>query len=86
VTYPNMMELFETLGVDMDVSDMSFSVSLDDGHGYEWGTRNGTWKTTKTLAIMKHCKASSSPHGYSELFQKAYLVRKFKILSFNDLK
>lgn len=43
VTYPNLMELFETLGVDMEASDMSFSVSLDDGHGhgYEWGTRNG---------------------------------------------
>ncbi|KAJ0677686.1 putative cyclopropane-fatty-acyl-phospholipid synthase [Helianthus annuus] len=41
VTSPNMMELFETLGVDMKVSDMSFSVSLDDVHGCEWGSRNG---------------------------------------------
>ncbi|KAI4345868.1 hypothetical protein L6164_012956 [Bauhinia variegata] len=39
VTYPNMMEFFETLGVDMEVSDMSFSVSLDNGRGYEWGSR-----------------------------------------------
>ncbi|KAG5588230.1 hypothetical protein H5410_048664 [Solanum commersonii] len=29
------------LGVDMEVSDMSFSVSLDQGRGCEWGTRNG---------------------------------------------
>ncbi|KAL3828276.1 hypothetical protein ACJIZ3_017078 [Penstemon smallii] len=41
VTYPNMMEFFEHLGVDMELSDMSFSVSLDKGQGYEWGSRNG---------------------------------------------
>lgn len=36
-----MMEFFESLGVDMELSDMSFAVSLDKGKGYEWGTRNG---------------------------------------------
>lgn len=36
-----MMEFFETIGVDMEISDMSFSVSLDNGHGIEWGSRNG---------------------------------------------
>ena len=41
VTYPNMMELFESLGVETERSDMSFSVSLDKGKGYEWGTKNG---------------------------------------------
>ncbi|KAH9764135.1 Amino oxidase domain-containing protein [Citrus sinensis] len=41
VTYPNMMELFESLGVDMEISDMSFSLSLDKGQGCEWGSRNG---------------------------------------------
>ncbi|XP_020222395.1 uncharacterized protein LOC109804891 [Cajanus cajan] len=41
VTYPNMVELFENLGVDMELSEMSFSVSLDKGRGCEWGTRNG---------------------------------------------
>lgn len=41
VTYPNMMELFEMLGVDIEISDMSFSVSLDEGNGCEWGSRNG---------------------------------------------
>ena len=35
-----MMEFFETLGVDMEISDMSFSVSLDKGRGCEWGGRN----------------------------------------------
>lgn len=41
VTYPNMMEFFESLGVEMEISDMSFSASLDKGKGYEWGSRNG---------------------------------------------
>lgn len=41
VSYPNMVEFFETLGVDMEISDMSFSVSLDEGKGCEWGSRNG---------------------------------------------
>lgn len=41
VTYPNMMELFESLGVEMERSDMSFSVSLDGGKGCEWGSRSG---------------------------------------------
>ncbi|KAG5554215.1 hypothetical protein RHGRI_011914 [Rhododendron griersonianum] len=41
VTYPNLMEFFQSLGVEMEESDMSFSVSIDRGHGYEWGSRNG---------------------------------------------
>lgn len=41
VTYPNMMEFFETLGIEMEESDMSFSVSLENGQGCEWGSRNG---------------------------------------------
>lgn len=36
-----MMEFFEGLGVEMELSDMSFSVSLDNGSGCEWGSRNG---------------------------------------------
>ena len=42
VTCPNTMELFETLGVDTKISDMSFSLSLNGNNdGYEWGSRNG---------------------------------------------
>ncbi|CAJ2673794.1 unnamed protein product [Trifolium pratense] len=41
VNYPNIMELFESLGVDVKLSYLSTSVSLDNGHGYEWGTQNG---------------------------------------------
>ncbi|CAN6284248.1 unnamed protein product [Urochloa humidicola] len=44
VTSPNMMEWFEGLGVEIERSDMSFSVSaLQDRNGsrFEWGSRNG---------------------------------------------
>lgn len=36
-----MMKFFENLGVEMEASDMSFSVSLDKGQDCEWGSRNG---------------------------------------------
>ncbi|KAJ9154126.1 hypothetical protein P3X46_027494 [Hevea brasiliensis] len=38
-TYPNV-EFFASLGVEMEVSEMSFSVSLDEGDSYEWVSRN----------------------------------------------
>ncbi|MED6165231.1 hypothetical protein PIB30_097619 [Stylosanthes scabra] len=41
VAYPNMMEFFESLGVDLKPLDMSLGVSLDNGRGYEWGNRKG---------------------------------------------
>ncbi|RLN18198.1 hypothetical protein C2845_PM02G22350 [Panicum miliaceum] len=43
VTSPNMMEWFEGLGVEIERSDMSFSVStlLDRNRDFEWGTPNG---------------------------------------------
>eukprot|EP01018_Ginkgo_biloba_P030451 Gb_22960 [translate_table: standard] len=41
VTYSNTMAFFEELGVDLELSDMSFSVSLDNGKGCEWGSSNG---------------------------------------------
>ncbi|XP_020581327.1 uncharacterized protein LOC110025272 [Phalaenopsis equestris] len=109
VTYPNMMEFFEKLGVEMEVSDMSFSVSLEGGKGCEWGSRNGLaslfaqkanffnphfWlmlreiikfkdDTLKYLTELEEnpdldrnetLEAFIKSHGYSELFQKAYLV------------
>ncbi|XP_022722300.1 uncharacterized protein LOC111279604 isoform X3 [Durio zibethinus] len=107
VTYPNMMEFFEGLGVDMEPSDMSFSVSLDGG--CEWGSRNGLsslfaqkmnifnpyfWQMLREMIKFKNDVISylelleNNPDvdrnetlgqfikskGYSELFQKAYLV------------
>ncbi|KAM7488473.1 hypothetical protein LguiB_025957 [Lonicera macranthoides] len=108
VTYPNM-EFFESLGVDMEVSDMSLSVSLEKGHGCEWGTRNGIaslfaqkknafnpyfWQMLREIVkfkddVMRYLeKLENNPdidrnetlghfiksNGYSELFQKAYLI------------
>ncbi|KAK6145920.1 hypothetical protein DH2020_019789 [Rehmannia glutinosa] len=109
VTYPNMMEFFENLGVDMEISDMSFSVSLDKGQGCEWGSRTGLpglfaqkknvlnpyfWKMITEIIKFKDDvlnyleELDNNPdidrnetlghfiqsRGYSELFQKAYLV------------
>ncbi|KAJ6689220.1 hypothetical protein OIU85_005604 [Salix viminalis] len=109
VTYPNMVEFFENLGIDMELSDMSFSVSLDGGQGREWGSRNGLyglfaqkknmlnpyfWKMIREITRFKDDVLSylemleNNPDvdrnetlgefvksgGYSELFQKAYLI------------
>jgi cyclopropane-fatty-acyl-phospholipid synthase len=43
VTYPHMMEWLEGLGVEMERSDMSFSVSTNHcgRRGCEWGNGNG---------------------------------------------
>ncbi|XP_010532685.1 PREDICTED: uncharacterized protein LOC104808653 isoform X1 [Tarenaya hassleriana] len=106
---PNMMEFFEDLGLDMEVSDMSLSVSLDSGGGTEWGTLNGFsslfaqksnvlnpffWKMIREIAKFKDDASIYvdererdrdldrtetlgqflRSYGYSELFQKAYLV------------
>ncbi|KAH9681790.1 Amino oxidase domain-containing protein [Citrus sinensis] len=70
VTYPNMMEFFESLGVDMEISDMSFSVSLDKGQGCEWSSRNGMSDIDRNETLGQFVES----RGYSELFQKAYLV------------
>lgn len=109
VTYPNMMEFFENLGVDMEVSDMSFSVSLDNGRGCEWGSRTGLsglfaqkknalnpyfLKMITEIIKFKNdvinyleeldCNPDIDRNqtlghfvqsrGYSEMFQKAYLI------------
>ncbi|KAK2643728.1 hypothetical protein Ddye_018923 [Dipteronia dyeriana] len=109
VTCPNVMELFESLGVEMETSDMSFSVSLDKGQGCEWGTRNGFsslfsqkknlfnpyfWQmlrdinkfeedATSYLEMLENNSDNDisdsleqfiNSRGYSQLFQKAYLL------------
>ncbi|XP_049931112.1 uncharacterized protein LOC116266974 [Nymphaea colorata] len=53
VTYPNMMELFENLGVIVQRSDMSFSVSLDEA-------TLSNMRTTLTLIAVRHLDSSSS--------------------------
>ncbi|WVZ57371.1 hypothetical protein U9M48_007764 [Paspalum notatum var. saurae] len=111
VTSPNMMAWFEGLGVEVERSDMSFSVStkLDGDKGFEWGSRNGIsgllaqkrnslspsfWRMIleifkfKNHAIKYLEDHERNPdldrnetlgqfitsHGYSKLFQDAYLV------------
>ncbi|MCD9646200.1 cfs1-like protein, partial [Datura stramonium] len=109
VTYPNLTEFFEFLGVDIEISDMSLSVSLDQGRGCKWGTRNGFsslfaqkknflspyfWQMIREISRFKQDVNSylealdNHPDiyrseslgqfikslGYSELFQKAYLI------------
>ncbi|PON33810.1 S-adenosyl-L-methionine-dependent methyltransferase [Parasponia andersonii] len=109
VTYPNMMDFYERLGVEMETSDMSFSVSLEKGKGCEWGSRNGLsslfaqkknlfnpyfYQMIREIVKFKDDVISyldmldNNPdinrnetlgefiksRGYSELFQKAYLI------------
>ncbi|PKI78588.1 hypothetical protein CRG98_000965 [Punica granatum] len=109
VSYPNMMEFFESLGIEMETSDMSFSVSLDKGRDCEWGSRNGLsslfaqkknvlnlyfWQMIREIIKFKEDVLSYlevlennldinrnetlgqfiKSRGYSELFQKAYLI------------
>ncbi|WMV48057.1 hypothetical protein MTR67_041442 [Solanum verrucosum] len=82
VTYPNLMEFFELLGVDVEISDMSFSVSLDQGRGCEWERRVFIVHLKMVYMMMEIYQIDRNEtlghfiqsHGYSELFQKAYLV------------
>ncbi len=41
--YPNMVAMLEHLNVQTQISDMSFSVSLDQGQ-FEWAGRSGTFR------------------------------------------
>lgn len=38
VNYPNMCQWFSSLGVEQEDSDMSLSISLDDGNTVEWNS------------------------------------------------
>ncbi|GKV19104.1 hypothetical protein SLEP1_g29401 [Rubroshorea leprosula] len=76
VTYPNMVEMFESLGVDVEASNMSFSVSL---HKVQWHSSNrcsylevleNNPDIDRNETLGQFVKA----RGYSELFQRAYLV------------
>ncbi|KAL0380522.1 UNVERIFIED_CONTAM: Tuberculostearic acid methyltransferase UfaA1 [Sesamum angustifolium] len=81
VMHPETTELLENLGVDRELCDMSFSVSLDEGQGCEWGTRNGisTFYVEELENNPDIDRNETLEHfiqscGYSELFQKAFLV------------
>ncbi|KAF7030074.1 hypothetical protein CFC21_041689 [Triticum aestivum] len=111
VTYPHMVEWLEGLGVEMESSDMSFSVSTqpDGSGGYEWGNGYGIssllaqkanilktsfWRMLREIFKFKNdaltylenhehnpdldCNETLGQfiqlHGYSLLFQEAYLI------------
>ncbi|KAF6159483.1 hypothetical protein GIB67_032254 [Kingdonia uniflora] len=108
VACPNMMEFFDSLGVETEITDMPVAVSLYEGRSCEWGTRNGLSSLLKKnllnpyfyqmiQEILKfkeevikfvedlennhdHIHSNETlehfvkSHGYSELFQKAYLL------------
>ncbi|CAM9801758.1 unnamed protein product [Choristocarpus tenellus] len=55
--YPNMVQLFDRLGVGKEETDMSFSVSLDNG-AMEWGSSGLASlfaKTTNAFSPSFHC-------------------------------
>ncbi|GMJ09940.1 hypothetical protein like AT3G23510 [Hibiscus trionum] len=39
--YATLLEMFDSLGVDVETSDVSFSISHDKGNGYEWCSQYG---------------------------------------------
>lgn len=61
LNYPNLTELFRTLGVRTQESDMSFSLSDDQGGGFEWCGRtkdvfNGLFAQRKNLFSPRYVK------------------------------
>ncbi|KAK8706462.1 hypothetical protein V6N13_050027 [Hibiscus sabdariffa] len=40
-SYGTLLEMFDSLGVDVETSDVSFSISHDKGNGYEWCSQYG---------------------------------------------
>lgn len=61
LNYPNLTALFRTLGVRTEDSDMSFSLSDDQGAGFEWCGRtkdvfNGLFAQRKNLFSPRYVK------------------------------
>ncbi|KAG6435375.1 hypothetical protein SASPL_100247 [Salvia splendens] len=85
IMYPEVMELFESIGVDTEVYDISYSVSFDD---VEWEAGNGLSGLFAQKKNMFNPCYINNPDidrnqtlenfvqstGYSELFQKAFLI------------
>ncbi|GMI93974.1 hypothetical protein like AT3G23510 [Hibiscus trionum] len=40
-SYASLVEMFDSIGVDVETSDVSFSISHDKGNGYEWCSQYG---------------------------------------------
>ncbi|XP_058752646.1 uncharacterized protein LOC131625833 isoform X5 [Vicia villosa] len=77
VNYPNVMEFFESLGVDTKLSYLSNSFSLYNGQGYEWGTLNGL------SSLFSHKTNVFNPYFWKIIRE----VNKFKqdVLSYLDI-
>ncbi|XVF66427.1 hypothetical protein PTKIN_Ptkin10aG0034700 [Pterospermum kingtungense] len=59
--YATMLELFDSLGVDVEASDVSFSVSHDKGNGYEWCSQYGLSNQ------FAHKKKILNPYNWQDL-------------------
>eukprot|EP00752_Nemacystus_decipiens_P004454 g4067.t1 len=75
--YPNMVGLFEELGVGSEHTDMSFSVSLDDGE-VEWGSKG-------LSSLFARRKNALSPGFYGMLKEMTRFNREApRLLELND--
>ncbi|XWS53766.1 hypothetical protein CRYUN_Cryun10bG0028400 [Craigia yunnanensis] len=59
--YATMLELFDSLGVDVEASDVSLSVSHDKGNGYEWCNQYGFSN------LFAHKKKMLNPFNWQDL-------------------
>nr|AAM33848.1 cyclopropane synthase [Sterculia foetida] len=59
--YPTMLELFDSLEVDVEATDVSFSVSHDKGNGYEWCSQYGFSN------FLAHKKKMLNPYNWQDL-------------------
>ncbi|XWS39151.1 hypothetical protein CRYUN_Cryun18bG0025500 [Craigia yunnanensis] len=59
--YAAMLELFDSLGVDVEASDVSFSVSHDKGNGYELCSQYGFSN------LLAHKKKMLNPYNWQDL-------------------
>ena len=59
--YATMLEFFDSLGVDVEASDVSFSVSHDKGNGYEWCSQYGFSN------LFAHKKKMLNPFNWQDL-------------------
>ena len=71
--YPNLIALFEHLGVPTAETDMSFSVSLDDGrYEYNGNGANGFFAQRSNLLSVRHWRMA---RDVSRFFKEASLLQ-----------
>ncbi len=80
-TYPNLVGLFEELGVDTEPSEMSFALSMDDGD-LEWGSHG----LDTVFAQRKNCTSPTFLRMVADVVRfgrQAPKVRTAGLLGFN---